>query len=401
MTEAVTPAPTGYKATLGILIALQSLMSINAVLLVTVNGLAGLSIAPDARLATLPVTSFVVGSALSTYFASILMARVGRRAGFMLGIGSGIVGAAVNAYAAQTTDFWLLCLGSLVLGVYGAIGQYYRFAAAEVAPREFMSRAISLVLAGGMVGGIVGPESAKLTKDLTGVPFVGAYLSLVALGFLALLVAAALRIAPPDVKTAHDRPKIGQLLRRLDIDVAVLSAAVGYAVMVFLMTATPLAMMQHQHHFEDAALVIEWHVLGMFAPSFVTGWIIKRVGVLKVIVAGSSMMIACVAVNLSGVSVAHFWLALVLLGVGWNFMFVGGTSLLAAVCSDREKAVAQGMNEVFVYGGNAVASLIAGVLLHRLGWQMMNQVAVPFLLLVLGSCFVLARRKLGSRISVS
>lgn len=382
-----------WKQSLGLLVALQALMTVTAVVLATVNGLAGLALAPDARLATLPVTAYVVGAAVSTFGASLLMARVGRRAAFAVGIVCGMLGAIVCAYATHAHEFWLLCAGSMIVGVYGAFSQYHRFAAADVAPPEFLSRAVSLVLAGGVVGAIVGPESAKLTKDLAEEPYVGSYVSLV--GVCALALMGVSRLSIPHRVGAQRRIEwalLGKALRRFDVVVAVASGVVGYAVMIFLMTATPLAMQQHAHQFHDTAFVIEWHVLGMYAPAFVTGSLIKRWGVRAVITAGALMMVACIFINLAGVSVGHFWAALLLLGIGWNFMFVGGTTLLAQAGTEDDKALLQGTNEVLVFAANVLASVTAGVLLHRLGWQTMNQVSLPFLLTLLVLTLVLGQR---------
>lgn len=382
-----------WKRSLGVLVMMQALMTVTAVVLATVNGLAGLRIAPDARLATLPVTAYVVGGASSTFGASLLMARVGRRAAFVVGIACGMLGALVCAYATHARHFWLLCVGSMIVGVYGAFSQYHRFAAADVAPPEFLSRAVSLVLAGGVVGAIVGPESAKLTKDLAAEPYVGSYLSLVGVCALALIGVSQLSI--PHQTSAQQRIEwalLGKALQRFDVVVAIASGVVGYAVMIFLMTATPLAMQQHAHHFQDTALVIEWHVLGMYAPAFVTGSLIKRWGVRLVITLGALLMLVCIFINLSGVSVGHFWTALLLLGIGWNFMFVGGTTLLAQAGTPKDKALLQGTNEVLVFAANVIASITAGVLLHRLGWQTMNQVSLPFLLTLLALTLALGRR---------
>ena len=383
-----------YKRNLITLCALQSLSTTGAVVLATVNGLAGLAIAPHRSLATLPVASFIVGGALSTYFGSVLMARLGRRIGFQLGALIAMLGAGVCAYAVYAKLFWLLCVGSLMYGVYSAFSQYHRFAAAEAAPLELRSRAISWVLAGGIVGAVAGPESSKFTKDMMGAEFVGSYLSLVALAAVALMLNFLLAL-PPVAQPAKSAQPVGALalLRRLDIGLAVVSAVFGYAVMVFLMTATPLAMDEHHHVYADTAVVIEWHVLGMYAPSFVTGSLIKRFGVLKVILTGTSMMLLCAAVNFSGITFAHFWLALVLLGVGWNFMFIGGTTLLTEACSDDEKTVAQGTNEILLHSSNAAASLTAGVFLHHVGRQAMNLIALPFLLVVIALSTALVRSR--------
>ena len=381
-----------YRRNLLVLLVLQSLSTTAAVVLATVNGLAGLSIAPDRSLATIPTTAFVLGGAISTYFASLYMARFGRRAGFRMGALWAIAGAGICAYAMHHHRFWLLCFGSLVFGTHNAFAQYHRFAAAEAVSAPLRSRAISWVLAGGVVGAVLGPESTKLSKGLTSTVFVGSYLSLIAFALLALALTFLLSLPPPQRENTQRSVGALRLLRRLDVAVAVASAVLGYAVMVFLMTATPLAMDHHRHPFSDTAWVIEWHVLGMFVPSFVTGSIIRRVGVVKVILAGAAMMALCIGVNFAGVTMAHFWVALLLLGVGWNFMFIGGTTLLAESCTDQDKSVAQGTNEVLVFGANTAASLSAGVLLHHVGWQAMNVMALPFLLVVVALCVALAFR---------
>jgi MFS family permease len=386
-----------FKRNLALLFCLQALVSTSSVALAVVNSLAGLELAPSERWATLPITCFVVGAALSTFFASLLMARIGRVRGFRVGIGLGMVGALVSAAAAQLESFWLLCAGSVVLGCYSAFGGYYRFAASEAAGEGWRERAISWVLAAGVVGALVGPESTKWTKGLLAHPFVGTYLSLVVAASLALVVTIPLRLPQPGTAPSlRLRGALG-LLGKLEISTAMSSAVIGYAVMLFVMTATPIAMHQHHHQYDDTALVIEWHVLGMYAPSFVTGSLIRRFGVLRVIGTGSALMLASVAVNLLGVTVAHFWLALVLLGVGWNFMFVGGTTLLAQSCTEADKTIAQGLNEVFIFGSNAIASAVAGVVLHRIGWQTMSVLSVPFLALPITATALLAvkRRQLA------
>jgi predicted MFS family arabinose efflux permease len=367
------------------LAALQALSSTTGVALASISALAGAALAPQPELATLPITCYVLGGALSTLFASLLMAKWGRRVGFQLGIAVGMLGAAVCAVALQLHQFLALCLGSAVLGVYSAFSSYYRFAAADAAPNTVRSRMISLVLAGGLVGAVVGPESAKWTRTLGEVPFVGTYLSLVVGGALALGVTFALQL--PRGTATPTKLSMGSaqtLLAKPGVVAAMTSSVVGYAVMIFLMTATPLAMHHHHHGFDDTAWVIEWHVLGMFAPSFVTGRWVQRWGAPRVILAGALLMLGCVATNLAGVSVTHFWIALVLLGVGWNLMFVGATSLLTAVCAEPDKAVAQGLNELFTSAANAAASALVAVSLGRFGWQALNWAAVPIVLLGAG-----------------
>jgi MFS family permease len=372
-----------WKATLFLLTALYALTSISAVTLAAVSGLAGLAFAKDPANATLPVTSYVVGGAVSTFSISMLMAKVGRRTGFRLGALVGVAGALLGAWAAQLHSFALLCVGTFVLGIAAAFSQYYRFAAAEVAPESFRSRAVSWVLSGGIIGAILGPEGSRFTKGLTAQPFVGSFLSLAVLAGLAFALVGLLRLPPVTERRAAEPGLWRRLLRRPQLVGAVISAVVGYAVMLFLMTATPIAMHQCHHGFDDTARVIEWHVLGMFVPSFFTGSLIQRFGTRRIIALGALLNLGCAAINLSGTSVAHFWVALVLLGVGWNFMFVGGTAMLTTAASPEEQPLAQGINESLTLFSNALASGLAGYLLHRVGWQAMNYVALPFLLVCL------------------
>jgi MFS family permease len=313
----------------------------------------------------------------------MLMAKVGRRAGFRLGAAVGVAGALLGAWATQLHSFALLCVGTFVLGIAAAFAQYYRFAAAEVAPDAFRSRAVSWVLSGGIIGAILGPEGSRFTKGLTAEPFVGSFLSLAVLAGLAFALIGLLQLPPAAERRAVEPGLWRRLLRRPQLLGAVISAVVGYAVMLFLMTATPIAMHQCHHGFDDTARVIEWHVLGMFVPSFFTGSLIQRFGARHIIALGALLNLGCAAINLSGTSVTHFWIALVLLGVGWNFMFVGGTALLTTAATADEQPLAQGINESLTLFANAVASGLAGYLLHRVGWQTMNYAALPFLLVCL------------------
>jgi predicted MFS family arabinose efflux permease len=386
------PKPmTPQNKNVALLAACQSLLFTNNVILISVNGLAGYALAQDKALATLPITGYVVGSAVATLPVSLWMKTVGRRRGFIGGAVIGIFGAILCALAVAGGNFWLLCLGTLVMGAYNAAGQYYRFAAADVADASSRSRAISLVLAGGLVGGVVGPESSKLTKDLLAVPFLGSYASLV---LFALATIFLLRFAQLPFPSAEERSGPARSVHRIAMQpsflAAVLIAAIGYGVMNLLMSATPLAMGMCGHPYDDAALVIEWHVIGMFAPSFFTGTLIARAGVLRVISAGVALMAACVAIALSGIELAHFWWALLLLGVGWNFMFVGATSLLTESYRPAEKAKAQGVNDLAIFATMATSSVASGALVSRAGWEFLNFLAIPFVVLA-GLC-VLALR---------
>lgn len=380
-----------------VLAACQALLFTHNVILISINGLAGFALAEVKALATLPVTAYVVGGALSTLPASFWMKRVGRRAGFMTGAAFGFAGAAVCTLAVHLESFWTLCLGTLVAGVYNAFGQYYRFAAAETASLEFKSKAISLVMAGGIAGGVLGPESSKLTLDLLWAPYMGSYASLMGFSVIAMLLARFIAIPPME---EHERRAAGRPLSRIMAQpafaVAVLSAMVGYGVMNLLMTATPIAMTQHHHPYHDAAFVIEWHVIGMFAPSFVTGSLIKRFGVVPVILTGVALMFACVGVALAGVAVMNFWLALFLLGVGWNFMFVGGTTLLTETHTPAERAKTQGVNDFLIFLTMATSSFSSGVLISGQGWQLLNLWSLPFLLVTgAAAAWLLLQRRAG------
>jgi MFS family permease len=375
-----------------VLAVCQGLLLINNTVLITVNALVGYALAPEKALATLPVTMYFVGSALSTIPFSFMMKRYGRRAGFTLGALFATFGSITCAVAVYRGDFWLLCLGVLVLGAYFAAGQYYRFAAADSAPADFKSTAISLVLAGGIVGGFIGPETSKLTKDLVaGHAYAGSYISLVAFALLSIVALRWLQIAglTEVERKAAGRP-LEVIARQPAFIVAVLCATIAYGVMNLLMTTTPLAMGASGHHFREAAFVIQWHVVGMFAPSFVTGHIIKRFGLTAVMLTGVVLNIVCVGIALSGVEIMHFWLALVLLGIGWNFMFVGATALLTEIHSTAERAKVQGVNDAAISITMIITSLASGALFTIQGWYAMNLWALPALLLAGASLLWLA-----------
>ncbi len=368
------------RKNVALLSACQALLFTNSVTLIAINGLAGYALAADRGLATLPVTAQVIGSALSTIPASLVMHRIGRRAGFQIGSGFGVVGGAISTLAIAMSSFWLLCFGTLIMGVYGAFGLYYRFAAADSASAEFKAKAISLVLAGGLVGGLVGPELSKWTRDLAQPEFLASYASLIVFSLISMAILSRLQIpgGKEDEATAPPRA-LGGIMAQPMFIVAVTLSAIGYGVMSLLMTATPLAMGFCGHPYSSAATVISWHVIAMFAPSLIAGSLIKRFGVLSVLLAGVAIMLMCVAIALAGIMVKHFWLALVLLGVGWNFMYVGGTTLLTGAYSPSEKAKTQGMHDFLVFGVSIISSFSSGLLLKSNGWQMLNYVAIPFL----------------------
>ena len=351
--------------------------------LIAINGLAGLALAPHAGLATLPVTCWILGGAIGTMPASLHMKRVGRQRGFTLGTIWGFAGAALCATAIGMQSFWLLCLGTLIWGVYNAYGQYYRFAAADAATGDFKPVAISLVLAGGLVGGIVGPTVSRFTVDLGSQRFLGAYLSLIAFIIVTLALLRFIRIPTPSAaeQTSSGRP-LAEIARQPKFIVAVLSGAIGYGVMNFVMTSTPIAMQVCGHSFGDTAFIISSHVVGMFAPSFVTGPLIKRIGVLPVLFMGTLLNMVAIGIALSGISVTQFWWALVMIGVGWNFLYIGGTTLLTETYRPEERAKAQGANDQSIFIMMAISSFTSGLTVTAGGWERVNMVALPLVAIV-------------------
>ena len=381
------------RRNVALLAACQAMLFTNNATLIAINGLAGLALAPMAALATLPVTCWVIGGALTTVPASLYMKRVGRRRGLMRGATVGIAGALICAAAIRLQNFWLLCAGTLVWGTFNAFGQYYRFAAADAASADFRSTAISLVLAGGLVGGILGPTTSRITIELLEPRFMGAYLALIAFVVVTIALLAAIRIPEP---SAAERAAAGRPMRQIAAQpkfiVAVLAGAIGYGVMNLLMTSTPIAMGVCGHPYGDAAFVISSHVIAMFAPSFLTGGLMRRFRVLPVMFAGALLNVAAVAIALSGVGVAQFWLSLVLLGVGWNFLYVGGTTLLTESYRPEERAKAQGANDLAIFVMMAISSFSSGLIVTNAGWEKVNLSALPLLVVLMAAILWLAWR---------
>jgi len=368
------------RRNVALLAGCQAMLFTNNSTLISINGLAGLALAPLSSLATLPVTCWVLGGALTTLPASFYMKRVGRRRGLVTGTLIGIVGAIICALAIWLGNFWLLCAGTIVFGTYNGFGQYYRFAAADVATPDFRPTAISLVLAGGLVGGVLGPTTSRITVSLLAPKFLAAYLALIVFALITLALLAQVRIPAPAAseQAARGRP-MAEIAAQPKFIVAVLCAAIGYGVMNFLMTSTPIAMGVCGHPYSDAAFVISSHVVAMFAPSFFTGALIRRVGVIAVLAAGVALNAASIAVALSGVSVPQFWWSLVMLGVGWNFLYIGGTTLLTETYRFEERAKAQGTNDFTIFAVMAVSSFTSGVTVTSAGWEKVNLFALPLL----------------------
>jgi MFS family permease len=382
------------RRNVALLAACQAMLFSSSSTLASINGLAGMSLATNPALGTLPVTTWVLGGAIATMPASLYMKRAGRTQGLIAGAGTAIVAALLCALAMWLHNFWLLCFGTLVFGASNATGQYYRFAAADVSPVDYKARAISLVLAGGLLGGIIGPGLSHYSVDAFPDRFLGAYLVPILYALVTIGLLSATRIPNPTAaEQASGGRSIREIARQPKFAVAVLSGAVGYGVMNLLMTATPIAMGMCGHPFGDAAFVVSSHVIAMFAPSLVAGSLIKRFGVLNIILVGAALNVACVVVALNGVDVAHFWLALVLVGVGWNFMYIGGTTLLTETYRPEERAKAQGANDMCIFVMMVLSSLTSGFLVSRSGWDTVNLLALPLLAAVAIAAVWLAMRK--------
>jgi MFS family permease len=377
------PAPSGWSSTtrtVAALAACQALLITNNITAISIGSLAGFMLAANKSLSTLPATAYILGGALSTYPISLFMRRHGRRAGFTLGALAGMAGAAVCTAAVGLHSFWLFCLGTLIAGIYTACGGYYRFAAADIATDPFKSKAIALVLAGGMLGGILGPESSKLTKDWLPAAFMGSYAALIGFAALALLIARRLDIPLPSAaeRSGQGRPLL-EIVRQPVFVAACLSAVTAYAVMNLLMGATPLAMQICGLPYASAALVIQWHIVGMFAPALFVGRLVQRFGALRIMASGVATYAVCLAAAVSGQSVLHFWLSGTLLGMGWCLLYVGATALLTEAYTPSEKARTQGVNDLLVFIVMGASSFVSGGILYRFGWNALNWTAVPLL----------------------
>ena len=373
----------------------QALVMTGGIIIGTTSALTGRMLADDKSLATLPFALMFGGVMTATVPASLLMRRFGRRIGFTFGQLIGISAAALSTYAIFAESFWLFAVGGFMFGLNGAFGQQLRFAAADTASSEFRSKAISLVMAGGVVGAFVGPELAKATRDLfEPVVFAGCFATI---GIIMLINISVLQFIRIPRMSAAERLDTGRplttILQQPTTVVAILASMIGYGSMSLVMTATPLAVIQHEHSFADAAFVIQWHVVGMFAPSFVTGHLIHRFGAVQIVLTGAFLILGCAAINLTGIEIAQFWAALVLLGVGWNFMFIGGTSLLATTYQPKERAKIQGFNDFLVFGTVAGASFSSGALHHALGWQVINLgIIVPVAVAASAALWLLVQR---------
>ena len=356
--------------------------------------------AADKSLATLPLAFMFIAGMLTSIPAAMLMEKIGRKAAFMFASLFGMTGGVLATWAIFERDFWLFVLSSVMVGIFNGFGNYFRFAAADIVPHELKSKAISAVLVGGVVAAVLGPNLANMTREtLPDHLFAGSYISIIVLYVIIFIVLSFLKLPAAHTEALNRGGEKARPLRLIAQQprfiVALLCAMLGYGVMSFVMTATPLAMHAHTHTFSDTSFVISWHVLGMYAPSFVTGSLIQRVGVLKIMLIGAVLGLACVAINLLGNSVTHYWLALTLLGISWNFLFIGGTTLLTETYTQSERSKTQALNDFFVFSTVTVASLTAGILQHQYGWQMVNLGVVPLLVIIILSIVWLAWREPG------
>ncbi|MFL5251967.1 MAG: MFS transporter [Rhodopila sp.] len=372
----------------------QGLFTCSISIDLTLTGLTGYQLAPDKSLATLPFALITVAGAVVTYFASFLMGRIGRRLGFSIGALIGAIGGAVSVWSVIHADFWTFCTGTAAVGVFQAFAQYYRLAAADSVEAPDKTKAISTVLTGGVVAAVLGPALASWSKDLfPAYLFAGAYLMVMVLGLVSLfLLLVIYRDITPNAADTQDadgrqpRP-LGLIIRQPIFIASVANNVVGSIAMMFVMTAAPLAAVACHHTINDGANIIQWHLVGMYAPSFFTGALIKRLGLSTVLFAGMVLNVLCVVTAVSSTSLPAFYLALLCLGIGWNFLFVGGTTLLAQSSGPDERAKTQGVAELMRYVTTAIATLAAGPFLLLQGWASVNIAILP--VLALAACMTL------------
>ena len=352
----------------------QGLFLANNVTFIAINGLVGLSLAPFPWMATLPVMGYVVGGALSTGLVAESQRRWGRKVSFQLGLLVALLSAGLGLLAVQQQWFWLLVGTTVVAGYYSANGHLYRFAAAELTDGSHREKAVSLVMAGGLIGAVIGPNLANHSKALLPMPFAGAYLALGVLAIIALALISQIEFPPVPEKTSHadqGRP-LKEIMTQPVFMVSALAASISYGVMNLLMAATPLAMQVCGMPFSDTALVLEWHVIGMFAPGFITGSLIKRFGVLNIMGIGVLLNAGCILIAINGTDLHHFVSALFLLGVGWNFLFTGSTTLSLDAYRPEEKDRAQAAINFCVFAVMSLSSFASGALLTTQGWNWLN-----------------------------
>ena len=386
-----------YRRNIGLLFVCWALTSTSMMLVVTVTALVGASLAENKALLALPLAIQWYGSAVFTIPASFIMARVGRRNGFLLAVVAMAAGAGLSVQSIYESSFALFCLASLLVGFATGFQWYYRFAAAEVVPESFRTRAISLVLAGGVVAAIVGPTLARHSVDwLAPVSFAGAYVAIIGLQAAIMLFLLFVQTPkPPKMALRGGRP-LKEIARQPKFMLAVSGGVIGYGIMVLLMSVTPKAMEMCGLSFGEATHVIQWHILGMYVPAFFTGHLIRRFGAQRIMLAGGLLNIVCLVVATEDIAFENFLVSLLLLGVGWNFLYTGATTLLTETYTVAERAKTQALNEFLVFGFVATATFFSGVTLELYGWQNLAIGVLPLLLIVLAATvwiMVLSRRE--------
>lgn len=405
MTDLAPPTDTRARRNVLVLVAAQAILGAQMPMIFTVAGLAGQSLAPNICWATLPITAAVIGSMLTATPISAFMQRFGRSAGFAIGALGGGIGGLLGAYALSTSNFALFVIAALFTGVYMSAQGFYRFAAADTASESYRPKAISLVMAGGLLSAVIGPQLVKLTAESMAVPFLGTYIAVLGLNLVGVFLFTLLDIPKPKPAAAgasQGRSRT-ELIRTPAIAVAMICATVSYALMNLVMTSSPLAVVGCGFTAGNAADVVTAHVLAMYAPSFFTGHLIARFGAQRIVAIGLVILAAAGAVAIAGVDLANFFVALVLLGIGWNFGFIGATTMLTAHPSPEEKGRLQGLNDLVVFGGVTLASFSSGGLMNcsggsvQAGWQAVNFAMLPFLVLAGGALIWLALRPRDSR----
>lgn len=375
---------SGINKNVALLALAQALMMSVNTLLITASAIIGYELADTKSLATLPLAIQFCATMFTSIPAAMVMNRYGRKVGYVFSSFIGFGGTAFALYAVSQHSFVAFCAATALFGIYTGFGNFFRFVAAEVSAPQHRNTAISYVLAGGVLAAVIGPNLANYSKDILSISYLGSFIAVFVL-YLLNMINFLMMDLPLPVNQAlkeYARP-LKEIILQPQYLVALLSAAIGFSMMSLLMTATPLAM-KHQHmDFGDVAFVIQWHVLGMFVPSFFTGHLMNRFGIERIIFVGAIAILACIGINLSGTSLWHFWLALLLLGIGWNFMFIGGTTMLTKTYTEAEKAKSQAFNDFVVFTSVTLASLGAGALQYLLGWQMVNFSVIPFIVISL------------------
>jgi MFS family permease len=380
----------------------QALMMSGNSLQVTTAAIVGFSLAADKSLATLPLAAQFFAVMLLTIPASLIMKKFSRRVGFNLGVTLGVTGGSLAVFAIMQKDFWLFCMATFLIGSFNAFGTYYRFAAAETVDVDNQAKAISWVMVGGIFAALIGPNLANVGKDwVIGNQFAGSYAGLTALYIVSYIFIYKTQYNElKEEQLGQASRSLGVLFSQVKLKVALITGAIGYAVMTLVMTATPLSMKHNHLNFSDTSFVIQWHVLAMFAPSFFTGNLIKRFGVKKILLCGAMFELLCIMINLSGTTFWHYWVALFMLGIGWNFLFVGASVLITETYRPEERSKIQGLNDFTVFTILTIVSLSAGALQHQFGWQMVNFAVIPMVSTIIISIIwlFLYERKQGNNL---